>query len=107
VQRQLDQPEPVPLGPLENVLRPYQKEGVAWMNFLAHNGFGGILADEMGLGKTLQALAFIRAAATPAMIVCPSSLVYNWQREAERFTPDLRVIAIAGAQRDSLFAKIA
>ena len=48
-----------PLGELEKVLRPYQKQGVAWLHFLRENGFGGILADEMGLGKTLQTLAFL------------------------------------------------
>ena len=48
-----------PLGDLETVLRPYQKQGVAWLGFLRENGFGGILADEMGLGKTLQTLAFL------------------------------------------------
>ena len=56
-----------PLGDLESVLRPYQKQGMAWLQFLRENGFGGILADEMGLGKTLQTLAFlrfVRAAAT-------------------------------------------
>src|SRR5206468_1316368 len=50
-----------PLGNLESVLRPYQKDGVAWFQFLRENNFGGILADEMGLGKTLQALAFLRS----------------------------------------------
>lgn len=112
-QRQLEKPAPVPLGALEERLRPYQKEGVYWMNFLARNGLGGVLADEMGLGKTLQALAFLRAgsrdggAATPSLIVCPASLVYNWQREAARWTPELRTLVLAGGSRRGNFAKIA
>ena len=101
--RQLDQLHPVPLGDLETVLRGYQKQGVAWLDFLARHGMGGILADEMGLGKTLQALAFLRAAGGKSLIVCPSSLVFNWSREATRFTPERRVLAIEGANRDRLF----
>src|SRR5207249_11745739 len=71
------------LGDLENVLRPYQKQGVAWLQFLRENGFGGILADEMGLGKTLQTLALLRsrrreeadlAGDLPDLVVCPTSL---------------------------------
>src|SRR5439155_17027112 len=71
------------LGTLETVLRPYQKRGVAWLQFLRENGFGGILADEMGLGKTLQTLAFLRsvrerqAGGLPMLVVCPTSLVFN------------------------------
>src|SRR5207248_8570773 len=87
---------------------PYQKLGVYWMNFLAQNRFGGILADEMGLGKTLQALAFLQTLprGVSSLIVCPSSLVYNWHREAERFTPQLRVLVIEGADREKLFSKM-
>jgi superfamily II DNA or RNA helicase len=103
-----------PLGGLETVLRPYQKHGVAWLHFLRTNGFGGILADEMGLGKTLQTLAFLRtvravagaAAGPPGLIVCPTSLVYNWVAEAEKFTPGLRVLALQGADRHAQFAEI-
>jgi superfamily II DNA or RNA helicase len=102
-----------PLGPLENVLRPYQKEGVAWLHFLRRNGFGGILADEMGLGKTLQALAFMattqqeRLGTTrPCLIVCPTSLVFNWEFEARKFTPDLKVLKLTGPDRARLFAEI-
>ena len=101
--RQLDQLRPVPLGDLEAVLRGYQKQGVAWLDFLARHGMGGILADEMGLGKTLQALAFLRGASGRSLIVCPSSLVFNWQREAARFTPERRVLAITGGDRARLF----
>ena len=100
------------LGDLDSVLRPYQKQGVAWLLFLRQNNFGGILADEMGLGKTLQALAFLRhtrqsqPGLPPVLIVCPTSVVYNWVAEAARFTPTLRVLALQGATRQELFAKV-
>ena len=105
--RNLETLKPVPLGELEGVLRPYQKHGVAWLHFLAQNGLAGILADEMGLGKTLQALAFLRTlrGTGPSIIVCPSSLIFNWQAEAARWTPELRVHALEGGRRD--FAGIA
>ena len=105
--RNLDTLKPVPLGDLEGILRPYQKHGVAWLHFLAKNGLAGILADEMGLGKTLQALAFLRTlrGTGPSIIVCPSSLIFNWQAEAARWTPELRVHALEGGRRD--FAQIA
>ncbi|MEO6035570.1 MAG: DEAD/DEAH box helicase, partial [Verrucomicrobiota bacterium] len=95
-----------------------------WMHFLRDNGFAGILADEMGLGKTLQALAFFRtcrerfagrsepagsAVETPALcslVVCPTSLVFNWVNEVKKFTPELRVFALHGAERHDLFEKI-
>ena len=115
--------EPPPLGQLESVLRPYQKDGVAWLHFLRLNGFGGILADEMGLGKTLQVLALIqslrsaqgeqpdsrsdaRQPPVPHLVVCPTSLVFNWVAEAAKFTPALRVLALHGPQRGPLFAQI-
>jgi SNF2 family DNA or RNA helicase len=91
------------LGSLESVMRGYQKQGVAWLNFLSKNGMGGILADEMGLGKTVQALAFLRAIGGKSLVVCPSSLIFNWKREAATFTPDLRVLAIEGPDRQRLF----
>jgi superfamily II DNA or RNA helicase len=103
VQRQIVPPEPEPLGSLETILRPYQKEGVFWMRFLSKNGLGGILADEMGLGKTLQTLAFIRPLNGPSLVVCPSSLLFNWAREAARFVPELKVLRIDGPARASLF----
>ena len=98
--------ESVPLGDLEPVLRSYQKYGVAWLSFLGANGFGGILADDMGLGKTLQALAYLRTRPGPALVVCPSSLVFNWRREVEKFTPERNVLVIEGAGRARLFAQI-
>ena len=106
---------PVPLeGGLEDVLRPYQKDGVYWLRFLEEGGFGGILADEMGLGKTLQTLAWLRlerideeARKMPSLVVCPTSLVENWAREAAKFTPDRRVVVIAGPHREKLWEKVA
>ncbi len=105
--RQLERLGAIPLGDLEEVLRPYQKQGVYWLHFLARNGWGGILADEMGLGKTVQMLAFLRTMKSRALVVCPSSLIFNWQREAARFAPELRTLAIQGAKRHELFGEMA
>jgi superfamily II DNA or RNA helicase len=110
LQRGEIKPQPPPLGNLAAVLRPYQKEGVGWLYFLRTNRFGGILADEMGLGKTLQVLALLRSLkaerAQPALVVCPTSLVFNWEAEAKKFTPELRVLALHGAERSELFPQI-
>ncbi|HKQ37876.1 MAG TPA: SNF2-related protein [Verrucomicrobiae bacterium] len=95
-----------PLGELESVLRPYQKSGVAWLNFLRANGFGGILADEMGLGKTLQTLALVQGIEGTVLVICPTSLVFNWVAEAKKFTPQLKVIALNGPDRHELFEDI-
>jgi SNF2 family DNA or RNA helicase len=105
-----------PLGLLDSVLRPYQKTGVGWLHFLRRHQFGGLLADDMGLGKTLQALAFLQTKEPlakvpplkwhPSLVVCPTSLVYNWEAEARRFTPDLKVLVIHGPQRDALWPQI-
>ncbi|WP_033543736.1 DEAD/DEAH box helicase [Planococcus sp. CAU13] len=88
---------------LEGVLRDYQKAGYNWLKALAKYRFGGILADDMGLGKTLQSIAFIqselpeiRRRKTPALIVAPSSLTYNWLSEFEKFTPDIHAMIIDG-----------
>ena len=105
-QRGQEELKPVSLGDLESVLRSYQKHGVSWLTFLAGNGLGGLLADEMGLGKTLQMLAFLRSQPGPALVVCPSSLVYNWRREVEKFTPERNVLTLEGPNRTALFAKI-
>ena len=83
-------------------LRPYQERGLSWLSFLGDLGLGGILADDMGLGKTIQLLSLIAAQPAgpgPTLLVCPMSLVGNWQREAARFTPDLRVHVHHGADR--------
>jgi SNF2 family DNA or RNA helicase len=101
--RQIDRLPPVPLGDLESVLRPYQKTGVYWLKYLADQQLAGVIADEMGLGKTLQALAFLRLLGGKALIVCPSSLVFNWAREAARFTPGRRVLLVQGEGRAKLF----
>ncbi|MDJ0391032.1 DEAD/DEAH box helicase [Roseomonas sp. E05] len=94
------------------VLRPYQARGVDWLQFLRATGLGGVLADDMGLGKTVQALAHIaieQAAGRldrPALVVCPTSLVANWQAEAARFAPGLRVLALHGRERGRHFDRI-
>ncbi|MDD2877228.1 MAG: DEAD/DEAH box helicase [Acidiphilium sp.] len=93
-------------------LRPYQARGVDWLQFLRIGGLAGILADEMGLGKTVQALAHILIEqaegrlTTPALLIAPTSLVVNWQREAERFAPGLRVLVLHGPDRAERFAHI-
>jgi SNF2 family DNA or RNA helicase len=105
-------PAPVPLA-LAEILRPYQKLGVAWLWYLYGQKLGGILADEMGLGKTLQALALLAARhgrapsvrgpaadpRRPSLVVCPASLMENWRREAVRFTPQLSVLVHHGDRR--------
>ena len=104
--------EPVALGRLEAVLRPYQKQGVYWMRFLENAALCGLLADEMGLGKTLQTLTWLslpRAASgssLPALIVCPTSLVRNWEAEAQKFTPWQKVLVISGPDRVRSFPEI-
>jgi SNF2 family DNA or RNA helicase len=84
-------------------LRPYQESGLGWLAFLRKFGFGGCLADDMGLGKTIQVLAMLagrpRRKERPSIVVVPKSLVWNWEREAERFAPKLRVLAHVGAER--------
>ncbi len=89
------------LGDLESVLRPYQKTGSNWLKQLTTNGWSGLLADEMGLGKTVQMLAFIRTLRGKHLVVCPSSLVFNWQREAARFAPELRCVGVTGSDRQA------
>ncbi|MGW0479464.1 SNF2-related protein [Nonomuraea sp. NPDC003214] len=88
---------------LDGTLRPYQERGLAWLSFLSELGLGGVLADDMGLGKTVTTLALLvhEQAAEPTLLVCPMSLVGNWQREAARFAPDLRVHVHHGSGRDA------
>ncbi len=88
-------------GTFSGQLRPYQSRGLSWLDFLQRAGLGGVLADDMGLGKTVQLLALLAhdAEAGPSLLVCPMSLVGNWQREAARFTPHLRVHVHHGKER--------
>ena len=105
--------EPISLGRLEGVLRPYQKQGVYWLRFLEDAGLSGLLADEMGLGKTLQTLTWLALPRTdggpraPALIVCPTSLVRNWEAESRKFTPWLRTLVVSGPDRANSFPAIA
>ncbi len=93
-------------------MREYQIHGLEWLKTLSHYRLGGILADDMGLGKTLQTIAFltdsIQKKHTPNLVVCPSSLVYNWEDEIKKFNPHLKYLIIDGTakQRASLIHKI-
>jgi len=94
-------------------LRPYQRQGLAWMQRLGELDVGGLLGDDMGLGKTLQTLAYLLDAKEtgklqhPALIVMPTSLIPNWQDEAARFAPALRVLTLHGVQRREDFKRLA
>ena len=82
---------------LKYILRDYQKEGVFWMHFLRKYGFGGILADEMGLGKTIQALTLLSMIPDKThIVICPKTLIYNWESEVKKYFPDLKVLIISG-----------
>ncbi len=93
-------------------LRPYQKAGYNWLSFLKDYNFGGCLADDMGLGKTIQTLALLQGEKdenpnTTSLLIMPTSLIYNWEMEAKKFTPDLKVLVYVGSYRkkdSSLFA---
>jgi SNF2 family DNA or RNA helicase len=93
-------------------LRPYQKEGIAWLQFLREQQLSGILADDMGLGKTAQTLAHLLIEKEagrldrPALIVLPTSLIFNWKNEAARFAPGLSVLSLHGPERKSRFAEV-
>ena len=91
-------------------LRPYQQEGLSWLQFLREFELNGILADDMGLGKTVQTLAHLlieRADDRTNLVIAPTSLMGNWRREALRFAPDLRVLVLHGSDRHSYFDQIA
>ncbi|BCB03627.1 DEAD/DEAH box helicase [Bacillus sp. KH172YL63] len=99
---------PVPAS-LESVLRDYQKTGFRWMKTLSDYRMGGILADDMGLGKTLQSIAFIlseiqdiREGQHPVLIICPSSLTYNWRNELSTFAPDIQAIIMDGSKAERM-----
>ncbi|MDX9886774.1 DEAD/DEAH box helicase [Thauera sp.] len=93
-------------------LRPYQLEGLAWLQHLVRHDLAGILADDMGLGKTAQALAHLLTEKqagrldVPALVILPTSLVFNWQAEAERFAPDLKVLNLHGSDRHARFDEL-
>jgi non-specific serine/threonine protein kinase len=79
---------------LEHILRPYQVAGYHWLNYLSEVGWGGILADDMGLGKTVQALSFLQFfrdthQSLKAIVICPTTLMFNWENEIRKFTPGL------------------
>jgi len=103
---------PAPAG-LGLTLRPYQLQGVAWLQYLREHHLAGILADDMGLGKTAQVLAHLLIEQQagrldrPALIVLPTSLIANWQAEATRHAPALRILTLQGADRSRQFARIA
>ena len=94
-------------------LRPYQQQGLNWLQFLRAQGLGGILADDMGLGKTLQTLAHIQVEkdagrlTAPALVIAPVSLMGNWHSEAARFCPGLRTLVLHGAGRHELSDSVA
>jgi SNF2 family DNA or RNA helicase len=107
--QQWQQPEtliyPVPASISAN-LRPYQQKGFEWLMLLAEANAGACLADDMGLGKTLQTICFLahRVAKSPKakhIIVCPSSLIYNWQQELEKFAPEIKSVVFHGAGRNA------
>src|SRR5262249_19960510 len=101
----------VPKG-FRGTLRPYQQQGVGFLAYGSSLGLGAVLADDMGLGKTVQALAWLlwlrerTPDLGPALVVCPASVVHNWAREAEKFTPGLRVALLtSGERRHALLAE--
>jgi SNF2 family DNA or RNA helicase len=94
---------PVP-NKFKGKLRPYQKAGYDWLLFLKNYNFGGCLADDMGLGKTVQTLAMLQefkeeSLQHASLLVMPTSLIYNWELEAKKFTPQLRILAYTGTNR--------
>lgn len=109
----LSQLQEIPPPPsLKGDLRHYQKTGYGWLKALRETGFGGVLADDMGLGKTIQALSLLcqchleEHANRPSLLVVPTSLLGNWQREAARFAPELELLILHGPGRSALFDAI-
>jgi SNF2 family DNA or RNA helicase len=96
--------KPLPVG-FKGTLRPYQKAGYNWLHFVKDYKFGGCLADDMGLGKTVQTLAMLQhrkenGADSATLLVMPTSLIYNWINEAQKFTPQLRILNYTGTYRE-------
>lgn len=92
-------------------LREYQSKGFSWLWFMYKYGLNGILADDMGLGKTLQALSLLQKAkddegSMPTLVICPTSVVFNWEAEIQKFTPELSCLKLAGIERKQLFKEI-
>ena len=101
-----------PATGLRAVLRPYQQEGLEWLQHMRQNDRGGVLADDMGLGKTLQTISHLAVEKEsgrmerPALIVVPKSLLDNWVREIRKFAPFLRTVALHGAGRHALYERV-
>lgn len=101
-----------PPAGLQTQLRPYQQEGLNWLQFLREYELSGVLADDMGLGKTIQALAHLLMekdsgrADRPSLVVAPTSLMTNWRQETERFAPQLKVLVLHGLDRKQHFERI-
>ena len=101
-----------PPGGFAMQLRPYQLEGLSWLQYLREQELAGILADDMGLGKTAQALAHLLLEKQsgrmdkPSLVVLPTSLIFNWKREAERFAPQLKLLSLQGKERAAHFPAI-
>jgi SNF2 family DNA or RNA helicase len=101
-----------PPSGLRATLRPYQAEGVAFLQRLREEGGGGVLADEMGLGKTLQTIAHFCVEhaegrlTTPALVVAPTTLVSNWARECAKFAPELKVVVLHGPERRARWPEV-
>ncbi|MFW6034843.1 MAG: SNF2-related protein [Halothermotrichaceae bacterium] len=95
---------------VQNILRNYQKEGYYWLHFLNKYHFGGILADDMGLGKTVQTLTLIKSLnrENPSLVVCPRTLIYNWQEEVDKYFPGLKSMVYYGtpAKREEMLAEL-
>lgn len=99
----------LPHASFQGTLRHYQQEGLNWLSFLYEFGFHGILADDMGLGKTVQVLAFLSnlEMRSPVLIAMPTSLIFNWKKEIEKFLPEAIVIVHHGSQRSTSFENFA
>ena len=101
-----------PPAEFQGKLRPYQIDGLSWLQFLREYRLSGILADDMGLGKTIQALSHILLEKisgrmkAPSLIIAPTSLMFNWRMETERFTPDLKILILHGTERKQDFDQI-